>query len=328
MAERTRKPDISNPYTLSETQRMKPTEVSRVVRWKEKQPHSSLATLLTDVPDTVEENPFHFAVTPWPCTAVKEVNNGGTHGSRLDRSDDDDVTARTNPQGNIVGQQRSIPELQKDIAAKIEEGFMRRMSTAMERAFGNFLKSSGGTMMGEEPQGCVNKPQERESHANATVGLDRCRSPIITPVSSMATVANQQEDLVPTLTNALNADVVALQKPTPEPVPRGGRVKVGRYDGLTSWETYCAQFELLATANSWSLAERVVQLVSALEGEARRVLLDVTTADLEPQAIIRALERQFGNTIPAVVMQQRFNERVQEPVEKLGVFATELCYLA
>lgn len=197
------------------------------------------------------------------------------------QSDDDDITARTNPQGKIAGQQSSIPQLQKDITAKIEEGFMQRMSIAMERAFGHFQKSSGGSMMsmmGEEPQGCVNKPQETESHADANFRLDRCRSPIITPVTSMVTVANQREDLVPTLNNALNAALVALHKPTPEPVPRGGRVKVGRDDGLTSWETYCAQFKLLATANSWSPAGRAVQSISALEGEARRVLLDVITA--------------------------------------------------
>ena len=55
----------------------------------------------------------------------------------------------------------------------------------------------------------------------------------------------------------------------------------------------------------------------------------VTAADLEnPQAISRTLERRFGNTTPAVVIRQRFNERVRAPGEKLGVFAAELRYLA
>ena len=86
------------------------------------------------------------------------------------------------------------------------------------------------------------------------------------PVSSMAAAANQPGALVPALTAPLTA--------APEPSPGAG---------LTSWETHCTQFEL-ATANDWSPAESAVQLVSALEGEARRVLLDVTTANLgDPQ---------------------------------------------
>ena len=57
--------------------------------------------------------------------------------------------------------------------------------------------------------------------------------------------------------------------------------------------------------------------------------MDVTTADLaNPQAISSALKRRFGSTTPAVVMRQRFNERVREPGERLGVFAAELRYLA
>lgn len=47
---------------------------------------------------------------------------------------------------------------------------MQRMSIAMDHAFGNFLKSSRGSIistMGEEQQGCVKKPQKTESHADA-----------------------------------------------------------------------------------------------------------------------------------------------------------------
>ncbi|KAF0025027.1 hypothetical protein F2P81_021908 [Scophthalmus maximus] len=140
---------------------------------------------------------------------------------------------------------------------------------------------------------------------------------VIADLPSMAVTANQQDDLVPALTTALTAALGTLQKPSPDSAPRGSRIKLGRYDGLTSWETDCGQFDLLATANDWSPSERAVQLVSALEGEARRVLLDVTAADLgNPQAISKALKRRFGSTTPAVVMRQRFNERVREPGEK------------
>ena len=58
---------------------------------------------------------------------------------------------------------------------------------------------------------------------------------------------------------------------------------------------------MLTTANEWSPAEKAVQLVSALDGEARRVLLYVTTADLgNPPAIFSALKRRFRSTTPAV----------------------------
>lgn len=162
--------------------------------------------------------------------------------------------------------------------------------------------------------------------AHSVGGPDQCGSITTAPVSSTA-AANQLSDLVPALTVAFTTALANREQPPP--APRGRHVQVGHYDGLTSWETYWAQFDLLATANGWTPAERAVQLVSALQGDARKVLLDVTAADLEnPQAISRALERRFGNTTPAVVIRQRFNERVRAPGEKLGVFAAELRYLA
>ena len=64
--------------------------------------------------------------------------------------------------------------------------------------------------------------------------LEGCSPPIVAPVSSMA-AANQPGDLVPALTTALTAALVTLQKPAPDPVPRDSRIKLGRYDGLTSY---------------------------------------------------------------------------------------------
>ena len=361
MAERIGKSDLFNPYTPPDTPMRKPTDTSQVVRRKEKKSHSPLATLLTEVPDVAVQSPFHVT-TAKPLAVQREVNKLHACSPGFGQPDNDDDITPKHPQGKVVGQPSSIPELQKDITAKIEDEFMQRMSIAMERAFGHFLDGSKGSIMSMmgEPQGCVIKPPEAgnnagDSKANtdyanmgnnytgtytaiandayATVANDSdanvSADAPYPKSSSMATAANQQSDLVPALTTALTAALVTLQKPAPEPTPRGSRIKLGRYDGLTSWETYYAQFELLAAANNWSPAERAVQLVSALEGEARRVLLDVTAADLgNPQAIFRALKRRFGSTTPAVVMRQRFNDRVRESGEKLGVFAAELRYLA
>ena len=372
MAERNGKPDRYALYTPPETPKGKPAEGDQVVRRKVgKTTHSPLATLLTDVPEAMRKSPFQVAALARPCPGELNVNNPDARRPCISRPVIDDVTTRADPKGKMDGQPSSITELEKDITARIEEGFMQRMSLAMERAFGLFLESS------------VTKPQESEAHANAYQananrehvgtnhasvktatsknkhaavathdanvpggGLDsqpahhsdegassvcqpverceKCCSLTATPASSPA-AANRPGDLVPALTAALTTALMRVQQPSPRDV----RLKVGRYDGLTSWETYWAQFGLLAAANGWSPAERAVHLISALEGEARKVLLDVTAADLEnPQAISRALERRFGTTTPAVVMRQRFNERMRAPGEKLGVFAAELRYLA
>lgn len=337
----------------------------------------------------MENSPFQLAANPGPCSGGANVNNAAACRPRIGQSESDDVTTLTAPEGKRGGQPKSIPELEKDITATIEEGFMQRMSTAMERAFGHFLNNSRGSLMsrmGGEPKSRVTSPLESESHANpantnnAYVGTNQARTKTVRAKDEYTTVANirdanvpvdvpgskttqppgegatvdthpvgrlgkcssltsasvtspaavnQPGDLIPALTTALTTALMSVKEMAPAPSLRDSLLSVGRYDGLTSWETYWAQFCLLATANGWSPEKRAVHLISALEGEARKVLLDVTVADLEnPQAISRALERRFGNTTPAVVMRQRFNERVRAPGEKLGVFAAELRYLA
>ncbi|KAJ8008615.1 hypothetical protein DPEC_G00106720 [Dallia pectoralis] len=105
------------------------------------------------------------------------------------------------------------------------------------------------------------------------------------------------------------------------------KVKVGRYDGSTVWETYWTQFKLIASANQWSDAESAMQLAAVLEGEARRLLLDLTAVEMtDPLAIARAIERQFGE--PMSSSAARFNERGLKDGEKLGVYAAELRHLA
>ncbi|KAJ8007556.1 hypothetical protein DPEC_G00095270 [Dallia pectoralis] len=107
------------------------------------------------------------------------------------------------------------------------------------------------------------------------------------------------------------------------------KVKVGRYDGSTVWETYWTQFKLIASANQWSDAESAMQLAAVLEGEARRVLLDLTAVELtDPLAIARAIERQFGEPMSSSAARRRFNERSRKDGEKLGVYAAELQHLA
>lgn len=119
------------------------------------------------------------------------------------------------------------------------------------------------------------------------------------------------------------------QTPVPATAPHRLRVKVSKYDGSTEWELYWKQFQFIAQANQWTEAEMAVQLIAALEGDACRVLFDVSVAEMtDPHAIARAVERQFGDpTLPSAA-RRRFNERKRKPGEKLGVYAAELRHLA
>jgi len=122
---------------------------------------------------------------------------------------------------------------------------------------------------------------------------------------------------VSTLTAAITA-ALANQQPSPQDGLKERRLKA-----------YWALFDIIAAANKWSPAERAVQMASALEGDARSVLRDVTVVELDdPSALVLALKSRFGDTTPAVVMRQKFNSRIRADGEKLGVFAAELHYLA
>ena len=175
----------------------------------------------TDVRSGEAKPPFPSHATARPPAGERDVNNLHARRPNFSQTDNDDVTTPKDLQGKVGGQPRSIPELQKDITAQIEDDFMQRMSIAMEHAFGHFLNSSKGSiisMMGES-QGCVIKLNEAGSHADANKANNDY-------VSSMAAAANQPGDLVPALTTALTAALVTLQKTAPDPVPRGSCIKL------------------------------------------------------------------------------------------------------
>lgn len=66
------------------------------------------------------------------------------------------------------------------------------------------------------------------------------------------------------------------------------------------------QFQVIATANQW---DRTVQLAAALDGEARRVLLDLLELDMtDPLAIACAIEGQFGDPTSKSTARHLLNE--------------------
>ncbi|KAK5860722.1 hypothetical protein PBY51_022183 [Eleginops maclovinus] len=66
--------------------------------------------------------------------------------------------------------------------------------------------------------------------------------------ASSSAINTQPSDVVAALTTALTTALMNVHGPTP--FPREGQLKVGCYDGLTSWETYWAQFYLLREQSS------------------------------------------------------------------------------
>ncbi|MPC87890.1 hypothetical protein E2C01_082770 [Portunus trituberculatus] len=67
---------------------------------------------------------------------------------------------------------------------------------------------------------------------------------------------------------------LSLSPPPPpprSPFPRFKSRKPAEYDGKVAWESYAAQFDLLAAAQGWDQAEKALQLATALRGPAIEV---------------------------------------------------------
>ncbi len=68
------------------------------------------------------------------------------------------------------------------------------------------------------------------------------------------------------------------------------------YDGKVAWEAYIAQFEMLASAQGWSEAEKALQLATALRGLAVEVLGHLLKVQHTCYGrVVEALRRRFGH---------------------------------
>jgi len=74
------------------------------------------------------------------------------------------------------------------------------------------------------------------------------------------------------------------------------RIRPSHYDGVSSWDDYRAQFELVAELNGWDGRTKAIYLAASLQGQAR-----ATLGDLDPSkrkdfsALVEALESRFGS---------------------------------
>ena len=85
--------------------------------------------------------------------------------------------------------------------------------------------------------------------------------------------------------------------PTPTPAPSTKpHVRPSPYDGVSSWDDYRAQFELVAELNGWDGRTKAIYLAASLQGPARAILGDLDSSKRRDfSALIEALESRFGS---------------------------------
>lgn len=104
---------------------------------------------------------------------------------------------------------------------------------------------------------------------------------------------------------------------------------VNPFDGKQDWDSYWAQFQLVARYNGWPPALQAMHLVKALVGGARSILADMSVEHMEDlPKLVAALERRYRPREKVPAYRALFNGRRQRPKESAQEFAEELRLLA
>ena len=109
-----------------------------------------------------------------------------------------------------------------------------------------------------------------------------------------------------------------------KPAPAGTkpRIRPTAYDGVSSWDDYRAQFELVAELNGWDDQTKAIFLAASLQGPARAIL-----GDLDPSkrrdflALIEALESRFGSKHQTEMYRAQLRGRTKRRDETLPELA-------
>ncbi|MPC21898.1 hypothetical protein E2C01_014902 [Portunus trituberculatus] len=101
--------------------------------------------------------------------------------------------------------------------------------------------------------------------------------------------------------------------------------KPAEYDGKVAWESYAAQFDLLAVAQGWDQAEKALQLATALRGPSIEVFghLPPTQRASFPD-IAEALRHHFGHYHQAEVYRAQLKKRTRQRGEMLSQLAHDI----
>ena len=105
--------------------------------------------------------------------------------------------------------------------------------------------------------------------------------------------------------------------------------KVATYDGKQDWRSYYIQFQMIASYNGWTEEQQILHLVKALTGNARTVLADMSSQQLDSlSAIVSAIERRYQPKEKTLAHRALFNGRRQNVKEDAASYSEALRLLA
>ena len=101
------------------------------------------------------------------------------------------------------------------------------------------------------------------------------------------------------------------------------------YDGKTPWESYLAQFNIIADINGWCEQEKASFLASSLTGTALNVLSNLPPEKRQNfQSLVKALDGRYGNAHRTELARARFKNRIKQKEESLPALAEDIERLA
>ena len=96
-------------------------------------------------------------------------------------------------------------------------------------------------------------------------------------------------------------------------------------DGKCAWDTYRAQFELLADLNGWSDAEKSAHLAISLRGAAATVLTNLHPSQRRSyEALTATLDSRFGVAHQTELNRSRLKARSRRREETLTELAEDV----
>ena len=111
--------------------------------------------------------------------------------------------------------------------------------------------------------------------------------------------------------------------PSPTPaLSTKPRIRPSPYDGVSSWDDYRAQFELVAELNGWDGRTKAIYLAASLQGPARAILGDLDSSKRKDfSALIEALESRFGSKHQTEMYRAQLHCRMRKRKETLPELA-------
>ena len=113
-----------------------------------------------------------------------------------------------------------------------------------------------------------------------------------------------------------NEGVVVWRQPMHRPMA---------FDGKSSWEAYCTQFELLADLNRWGPEQKASYLAVSLRGAALTVLTNLPAGQRRDyQALAQALQNRFGTGHQTELNRAKLRGRMRRREETLPALAEDV----